>query len=52
MKEPLEVQFDGSCLVSIKNKKIIGMYDDIFYILRVCTLLYDENKKTSNFLLL
>ena len=48
MKEPLEVQFDGSCLVSIKNEKIIGMYDDIFYILRVL-LYYMMSTKTFRF---
>ena len=45
MKEPLEVQFDGSCLVSIKNEKIIGMYDDIFYILRVLLYYMMRTKK-------
>ena len=47
MKEPLEVQFDGSCLVSIKNEKIIGMYDDIFYILRVLLYYMMRTKKLS-----
>jgi hypothetical protein len=45
MKEPPEVQFDGSCLVSIKNEKIIGMYDDIFYILRVLLYYMMRTKK-------
>ena len=45
MKEPLEVQFDGSCLVSIKNEKIIGMYDDIFYILRILLYYMMRTKK-------
>ena len=45
MKEPLEVQFVGSCLVSIKNEKIIGMYDDIFYILRVLLYYMMRTKK-------
>ncbi len=45
MKEPFEVQFDGSCLVSIKNEKIIGMYDDIFYILRVLLYYMMRTKK-------
>ena len=45
MKEPLEVQFDGLCLVSIKNEKIIGMYDDIFYILRVLLYYMMRTKK-------
>ena len=45
MKEALEVQFDSSCPVSIKNEKIIGMYDDIFYILRVLLYYMMRTKK-------